>query len=269
MEKTVTVDEALNKGRLKLVYLPLVIIIGFIGAGLLLYKNQFIGEWVLFPSLILGVTCGWLAWSYFANKWKIWAYQNVRNIHELQRKAIEEKLVWRGGSWFEKTEFKSTEQKAKLKSLQQNFLEKDLYKDDINVPKETVIFYSKGILSFLLIISLGMISLGIYSIFEKEYFGSFLIFFGLYLTYEQIKKLRDNEPQIIINDKGIVLKDKKLISWNKIHDDRVFTRSSGKSSKTYLAFNNEMIEVDDLTIRLNQLENLLHVYRVRFENKNI
>lgn len=89
MREEITVNEALKKGRIKLIYLPISIIVGFIGLGLLFKENQFIGEWILLLSLIAGIVLAWLTWSYFVNDWKIWAYENVRNIHELQRKAVE------------------------------------------------------------------------------------------------------------------------------------------------------------------------------------
>ena len=92
--------------------------------------------------------------------------------------------------------------------------------------------------------------------------------FGLYLSYEQFKKLKDKSPQIVINDKGIKLKSEKLIYWNKIYNDRVYSQSNGKRSTSYLAFNDEKIEIDDLEIKFEKLENLLHIYRVRYEKNN-
>ncbi|MBF4518812.1 hypothetical protein IRZ71_20850 [Flavobacterium sp. ANB] len=268
MENTITVNEAISKGKIRLVHLPMIVIIGIIILGFILYYMKIVPGCSIPITFVLGFLCGWLTWSYFVNKWKIWAFENVRNVNELRRKAVDQKLIWENDSWFEKTEFKSLSQKIKLEELEKKFLENDVYKDDISIPKETLIFYSKNTLIFLLIISLGLISLGVYFLWEKEYFAIFISAFGFYMAYEQIKKLSDNDPQIIINDKGIQLKNKKLKSWSKIYNDRVFTRSSGKNSRNYLSFNNEMIEIDDLSIKFDELETLLHVYRVRFENNH-
>ncbi|MCP2029425.1 hypothetical protein L1276_004612 [Flavobacterium sp. HSC-32F16] len=268
MEKTITVNEAISKGKITLVYLPMLLIIGIIILGFVLFYMEIVPAWGIPIAFVIGFLCGWLAWSCFVNKWKIWAYQNVRNVHELKRKAIDQKLISGNGSWFEKTEFKSSEQKSKLQALEKKFLEKDLYRDNLSVPKETIIFYSKTMLVFLLILSFGMISAGIYLSLQKEYISLFILGVGLYLAYDQIKKLRDNGPQIIINDKGIQLKNDKLVSWGRIRNDRVFTKTSGRNSTNYLSFNDEMIDIDDLTIGFDELENLLHVYRVRFDNNN-
>lgn len=268
MQNLVTVEQALKKGRFKLVYLPMILTFGIIGLGFFLSGKYFFGGWIIPVSFLVGFIFGWLSWSYFVVEWKIWAYENVRNIHELQRKAVEEKLIWNTGSWFEKTEFKNYEQKQKLKQLEKKFLEKDSYKDDVSVPKETIIFYSRSAILFLIVIYLGISFLGIYFLLEKEYFGLLFLGFGLYLSYEQFKKIRDKSPQIVINDKGIKLKNENLTSWSRIYNDRVYVQSNGKKSTSYLAFNNEKIQIDDLSIRFEKLENLLHVYRVRFEKNN-
>lgn len=268
MVETVTVDQALSKGRLKLVYLPMIATFGCIGLGFVLKERQIFGGWVVPAGFLVGFPLGWLVWSYFVAEWKIWAYENVRNIHELQRKAVAEKLIWKSGSWFEKTEFKNYEQIQKLKHLEKKFLEKDIYKDDSSVPKETVIFYSRNTILFFMILFFGVSLLGVYFLIEKEYFGLLLLGFGLYFLYDQFKKLNDKSPQIIINDKGIILKNENLISWNTIYDDRVYSQSNGKSSTNYFAFNDETVSIEGLTIKFKELENLLHVYRVRYEKNN-
>ncbi|WP_281637544.1 hypothetical protein [Flavobacterium marginilacus] len=149
------------------------------------------------------------------------------------------------------------------------FSQKKIYKDDISVPKETIIYYSRNKVIFSLVNILGICALVIY-LLPKEYFG--LLFlglgYGLYLLYIQINKLRDKAPQIVINDKGIKLKNKNLVPWNKIYGDRIFCQTFGKSPTNYLVFNKEEIEIDDLTIKSNELEKLLHVYRVRYDNDN-
>lgn len=266
MKETITVQQALNKGAWQLKYLPMIVTFVCIGIGIYLFQANFFEGWIIPIGFVFGFALGWLTWSYFVNRWKIWAYENVRNIHELQRKAVEQKLIWQNGSWFEKTEFKNYQQKQKLKQLETKFLEKDIFKDDISVPKETVIYYSRITIIFLLIIYIALNFLGIYFLNKKEYLGLLFLGSGLYLTYHQIKKLRDKSPQISINSEGIKLKDEKLVKWKNIHNDRVFTESKGKYSTTYLAFNNEMIDIGELDIKNQELEKLLHVYRVRFEN---
>jgi uncharacterized membrane protein YciS (DUF1049 family) len=268
MDGSVTVEQALSKGRWQLKYLPMIVTFGCIIGCYFLVEYTFLEGYIILIGFVLGFSMGWLVWNYYVMKWKIWSYENVRNIHELQRKAVEEKLIWNSGSWFEKTEFKNYEQKQKLKQLEKKFLEKDVFRDDVSVPKETVIYYSRSTIVFLLVLYLGISVLGGYFLLEEDYFGLLFLGFGLYLSYNQIKKVSDKSPQIVINDKGIRLKNENLISWDKIYDDKVYNQSNGKSSTNYLAFNDEEISIDDLGISFSELEKLLHVYRVRYEKYN-
>lgn len=268
MEGSVTVEQALSIGRWQLKYLPMIATFGCIGLGFFLSLNGICGGWIYPVSFILGFALGWLVWSYFVVKWKIWAFENVRNINELKRKAVEQQLIWSSGSWLEKTEFKDYQQKQKLKQLEKKFLEKDIYRDDISVPKETVISNSRITIIFLLFLYLGISVLGGYIVMDEKYFGLLFLGFGLYLSYQQIIKVSDKSPQIVINDEGIRLKNENLISWNKIYNDRVYSESSGKGSNNYFVFNDEKIEIDELSIEFEKLENLLHVYRIRYEKNN-
>ncbi len=269
MRENVSVDEALKKGRMKLVYLPMVVTFGIIGLAFYIDTQHIQQGWVIPIGFLVGFVSGWLVWSYFVVEWKIWAYENVRNINELKRKAINEKLIWKDRSWLEKTEFKNYQQKQQLKHLEKKFLEKDIFHDDLSVPKETVIKYSKSDIILGFVICLGMIGVGIYFYIEDSgYLWLVFIVIGSFLSYQQIKKVIDKSPQIIINEKGIKLKDESLVTWNNIHEDQVYTRSSGKNSTNYLKFNNEQISISDLDVTFTEMENLLHVYRVRYEKNN-
>ncbi|MFB9077087.1 hypothetical protein ACFFLS_03405 [Flavobacterium procerum] len=269
MGKSVTVKEALRRGRIKLFYLPMTALFGTIILATVLSSLQLIPAWTIPVSIVVGFIASWLTWSYFVNQWKVWAFENVRNIHELQRKAIDQRLIWKSGSWFEKTEFQSPEQKQKLKSLEEKFLEDDIYNDDLRVPKETAIFYSKSKLFWSFIAVIAFICGGIYLITSNEYWGYFLAGLGVILGYFEITKTKKlNEPQIIISDKGIKIENKHFVPWNVIRNDHVYTKHGSNSSTTYLVFNNENIVVDELDTNADKLEHLLRVYRVRFENKN-
>jgi hypothetical protein len=267
MKNNVTVKQALQKGRIKLVFLPLAIILVCVLVSVYLKKVEMMDNWVVIVGGIIGFLLAWLAWSYLVVGWKIWAYENVRNVNELKRKAIEQNLIWKDGSWFGRTEIINYEQKQKLKQLEKKFLEKDVYKDDLNVPKETLVFYSKSNLAFELVISLFLIASGGYLYYSDKpiWLALIMIAIGGYSLYSWYKKINEKSPQIILNEQGITLKESGFFSWDDIDNDRVYTKSSGKTSTTCLAFNYEEVEIDGLDIDAEDVENLLHVYRVRFE----
>lgn len=271
MRENVTVQEAISKGKIKLVYLPLFLIVLFIGLGVYLKTIELIEDWMMVVFTVGGFLFAWLAWSYFVVEWKIWAFENVRNVHELKRKAIQNNLIWKDDSWFNKTEIINYEQKQKLKLLERKFLEKDVYQDDINVPKETRIFYSKLSLFFTIGLGLLFIISGIYLFESKDQIIIIILFCGLgsYFLISSLVKLSSNDPRITISSEGILLHKKELMRWNAIQKEMTEIRRSGKHVNHYLVFyyNNQHqeMQIDDLDTNNDKLEKLLQVYRVRFE----
>ena len=76
-------------------------------------------------------------------EWRIWAFENVRNVHDLKKRAIEEKLLWENGNWFEKTEIRSKQDKIDLERTFRKFEKEDQFREDYLLPKKTKIYYSR------------------------------------------------------------------------------------------------------------------------------
>ncbi len=117
MKTEISIDAAINRGHL-LVNLP--VFIAMFGIPSLFHMLDADKKMVLI-GLVSGFILGWLVWSCLITKWKIWAYENVANLDELKRKAIEEKLIWRDGHIFTKTEIRSRTDKIKLRALEKRF----------------------------------------------------------------------------------------------------------------------------------------------------
>jgi len=67
---------------------------------------------LLFCVLPLPPLLAWVWWSREISSWRIWVLRNVDDWRSLERAAIWTGLIWPRGSIFEKTEFKSSEQRA-------------------------------------------------------------------------------------------------------------------------------------------------------------
>ncbi|WP_256867389.1 hypothetical protein [Winogradskyella forsetii] len=115
MREQTTVDKAIKRGHL-IVNVPVFIaIIGCPALSLYLSKQNLIPGWGIGIAFFIGFVLAWFIWSFMITKWRIWAFDNVRNVHELKKRAIREKLIWNEGSIFEKTEIRRSEDKIKLK----------------------------------------------------------------------------------------------------------------------------------------------------------
>ena len=121
MKNEITVEKAISRGHL-IVNVPVFITIAGVPAlGFYLSNLNLIPKWGIAVSFFLGFSLAWLIWSFTITKWRIWAFSNVRNVHELKKKAIQEKLIWNDGSKFEKTEIKTSKDKKFLKEIAKKF----------------------------------------------------------------------------------------------------------------------------------------------------
>jgi len=273
MYETVTVNEAISRGRKMITYPVMIIIFGITGICFYLSSQKYIPEWGSLVGLFGGIVVAWIYWSVMITKWRLWAFDNVRNVHELQRKAVEAQLIWNDGSFWEKTEIRGQGDKDKWAALQDKLSAKDVYTEDITVPQETLIYYSRGAvyiqIGFMAIIA----AVGVYLIATHEYlWGTGLCLVGIYFIYSEYKKAADKRPQIILNEKGIETISAGFNKWNAISDDGVVIIRSGKSTTAYLQYNygegSEKLSIEELATNKQALENLLHTYRVRSEKRN-
>jgi hypothetical protein len=74
-------------------------------------------NWLLWV-LPLSLAAAWARWSLSVPRWRLWAYERVSSTSELREKAIAAGLVWPQGSFFERTELKSPEQRRRQEQLE-------------------------------------------------------------------------------------------------------------------------------------------------------
>jgi len=272
MFETVSVDDAIQKGSRMVVYPRLIL---FIGSLLIVFywgmSNNFSASFV-FLAIAAGLVVGWLYWSVASTKWKVWAYDNVRNVHELQKRAIKEGIIAKDGSFWDNTVIKTADDRQKLDSLQSKFDVPDIFMDDYQVPPETQIFYSKSKNLFGLIVGFLLLTGGtLIMILLKEFVGIFLLGAGLYLVYMEYRRVTNTDPQIILNAEGISTSSTPFHGWTDVWDEDVIVVSHGKSSTHNLVYSyqdgNENMDIGPLGVTHHELENLLRVYRGRCEEK--
>ncbi len=269
----VTVNEALKNGNATLNYGSGAIFFVFIGGGFVLanlYPN--LSAWMIVGGIVLGLLAAALYWCLQANKWKIWAYENVDNIHELKQRALDSKLMYADDSTWNKLTITSADDKRRLAALEERFKQKDVYTDDVTVSMETVIYFSKPASMFNMLIGVAMLGFAIYLLIGHSYVPcGFLGLFGAFMLYSGFKEYTNTKPQIILNANGIQTANTDLQDWKVITGERVYVESSGKSSTIYFTYDypggTEKVNIGDLTIEAEPLRNLLHVYRLRSEKR--
>lgn len=270
MNETVSVRQALAKGRLYLNFLPLITFLLCLFVPVYLHSGLGCPEvWIGYGfgiGLVSFVFIHWIAMP----KWRLWAVRNVRNVHELQRDAIQERL-W--PTLTGKLEYWSEADRSEWRSLQRKFHQPDIFRDDFSIPKKTLLYHSKvkaGIVLVFMLIALGC---GTMMILKEERTAHAWIIMGagLFLGIAEGRKYFDRKPQMAIGEDGIRTPDGVFFDWDDISGDEVEVHGFGKNQKIVLSFGHpqghESIRIDSYSPNFKKIRTLLKVYRARHDNR--
>lgn len=270
MNPEISVTEALLKGKRTVHYPAVVILLLLVILSIILSFQKSIPIWLPIVCLLLALILPFIYWLVMITKWKLWAFDNVRNLHELKRRAISEGLIGADGSIYEKFEIKSKEDKKKWSEILERFKNKNVFIDDFSIADETVIYFSKTQMYLYLAFGLIAIATGIYLYLIKNDWkkGIFLLGFGLYMAINNYYKLIKRWPQITISNLGLSTKSTDFYSWDEISDAKLLIEFTGKEKKHFLMYNHpkgsEKLSIKELGISYTELESLLVLYQGRF-----
>jgi hypothetical protein len=269
----VTVDKALTRGQLTVNIPVFFIMFGVMGLCFYLAILKLIPFYFAPTSILLGPVVAWIYWSFAITRWRIWAFSNVNDVHELKTLAISGQLIWPDGSFFERTEIRTNKERILINELEKRFKEpkkKKQFIDDPSIPPVTKIFYSKLNLIYELVLMTACLSFGVYLLVTKDswIFGTGLILVGAYFAIKDFKKLSTFEPQIILDNKGIEITGDNY-PWTEIQEFTATLETFGKNSNSYLILETSSgtvkINIDDYDTTFRQLRHILSIYKGRFD----
>lgn len=271
MNENVTVEEAISKAKK---YLDLPIKIFGIGLFLLLFLNIIYhknNSWIIFVGYFPVIIIIYLWQKYATTKWQFWAFENVRNVHELKKAAIQNEIIKPNKSIFEQSEKFEIKHKSKLDKLRKKFELEDVFNEDLSIPFETKIFYNKSKMFFFFSFNFIFFCFLIFvSLQENTIFIIALIFLILSIYY--LIRFLNYKPQIIINNKGISTKKTSFYNWKEIENEEVITDRQGRAVNYYLIYNhpngNEKLNIGNFNTNNRKLNKLLILYRGRYKKMN-
>lgn len=268
MSKSVTVDEAITRGHRMVNYPVMLIMVGTFSICFYLGVREILSWWIFPVGFLLAFSLAWLYWSIMITRWRLWAFENVRNVHQLKKRAVQENLIWPDGSIFEKTEIRSSKSQRKLSSLQKKLDHHDPFADDLRVPNETVVYYSKSKLYTEIAVYVCLVASGIYFLIDGSHiFVSIMSLLGLYGIYDGYKKIVNIKPQIVLNNDGIGTISTAFFAWTDIENEEIKISGSGNNTRFYLTYDypggSERLQIENLTLNHRELDKLLIVYRGR------
>jgi hypothetical protein len=277
MKKEITVDQAIIRGHI-MVNVPAMLVLFGCPVGAMYAVNQgHIPGWSIGVAFLAGVILAWLVWGFMITRWRIWAFAQVRNVHELKKRAIQDKLIWPEGSVFEKTEIRTQEDTRALKQLDKKFDRPDEYREEYSLPPKAEIFFSKSGTAIQLGVSVLVLGIGTYFMVKGEVnnliFGGIMLAIGVYHGVKATRKVVNRAPQITLDRHGITSAEFGFMNWSSIESEELVREGFGKSAKWFLMFFHEThqlikMNIDDLNVTPKAFENMLRTYRIRFEKEN-
>jgi len=271
MNKEITVDKAIREWRGLSVIIILVMGITWI-AGIAIFS--YFPLWLSLILFFSGVAIEWLLYFFAYNRWIIWAFTNVQNVHELRKRTEVEHIISANNKFYKKVE---TDEK--YKNIRLKFSQDVIFTDDKTISEETIIYFSKTLNIFYLVLYFFLLLFGLFMLFVPDtadststlrIFGGLFSLSAIFGISKETTKLKKGEPQLILSNKGIKSKT-TFHKWEEIEDERMHIYPGTKgSTKIYLTYRHprgkERIDVTDLSVK-EGLGKLLVLYRERSKLK--
>jgi hypothetical protein len=267
--ETVTIEEAIKRGKRRVSYPSLGILFTGLFAFLFLGGFHILSLWAVLTGSVLTALLSGLYWSFTVTKWRLWAFENVRNVHELKKRALQENIILPDDSFFA-IEIRSAVEKKKWNELQHKFRQKDVFNDDLDIHNETFIYYSKKKLLGEMALPAICIFTGIYFVTQPGLFywlGLSSLAAAIGWGYFIYRRFKNKAPQIILSNKGIQTATTGFYSWSEIKNEDIL-EEIGDGASYFLVYKhpkgNEKLSLDDLNIDWRSLSKLLITYRGRY-----
>lgn len=141
--------------------------------------------------------------------------------------------------------------------------------DEELIPFETKLYLSRRKGYFWIFIGLILVSISLISLVKLYFWSLILTIFGLYLCYLGLK-LFSKVPQLIINEKGIQIINSTFFEWENIQNEKIVKSHLKGVESQGLKFEYfdsvEGITISDLYYSKESIEDLLIIYRKRYQN---
>jgi len=275
---SITVDQAIKKGRWLLFWAPILILLG--GTALLACTFlYFIAGDKIWVNIICTIAIFTLPASlcmiyYFIMlpRWRIWAFSNVRNVHELKQRAILRQIYPKDGSFIWRLEIKKAEQKQQITELERRFDVADMFNDDPNIPSETTYCYSPILSFFYFLFSVASVTATVFFIINREWWLSIILLastiFLVRMSYQRY--MLNGQVLLKICDDGIATIDDGFFPWQEIENEQVFFVGAGQASYYGVSFEvygkKITISMKEITgLSTYKIDQVLRTYRGRYE----
>ncbi len=277
MKETTSIDNAIKKGH-RMITRPMLIIccatfVIFLSLNSFFEKHLITGLFFVILMLFSMVLFPFIYRGFVLPKWKNWAFKNVRNVHELKKRAIQEEILFAKQNILTKIEFPTKKDNSEWKLIELKFNQEDIFIDVPSIPQKTIIYYSKkkNIGAFIIMVICIWISIAVIMASQSDVATIILALFffgiGAYFGFDFFRYYLNSKPQIILTKEGIKTVSTKFEKWNNIKNEEVVSERKSKKPSFYLTYQHsngiEKLKINRLTTNQAKLEKLMQIYRGR------
>lgn len=229
-----------------------------------------------FYFIFLGVIGGLVLSFYFSTRylytWQIWAFQNVRNVHELKSKAERCGLI---PHWESRFFLPSAHERMALQNLDTRFSKPDEVPDESQTLAVHDIYYSKNYNLIQLIwwsfSFIGSAWLSIAMISQKEvefptiayYFCGGFCIMSLLLAIENLIQFRTTQPVISFSEEGIRIKRFVFIK-SEVKDLEFINNGKAMQVRFHVTKIPYEVDLNDLEVNSDTLADLAETFVKRW-----
>lgn len=172
---------------------------------------------------VLFIIIGWVFINIAIQKWRLWAFSNVKRVQLLKKIASEDGFISK--KLFSKLEYSSQRYKTEWRNLQYRLENKDEIQEDVSTPESIVI--KKRIFNILtftyLIVVPVMLLMGVSLLpytFDLLLVIPYVIVVLLY-DIKRVKKVFDRNVSLKVDDEHIIVDNDRIYKWNTIENENV------------------------------------------------
>ncbi|MFZ1692574.1 MAG: hypothetical protein WAT74_05165, partial [Flavobacteriales bacterium] len=214
-------------------------------------------------------------WAISITRWRIWSFQHVRNIHELLEAAESEGLIEPSGDWLERLEIRTRAQRECLRQLETRIAEPDSPADDISVPHESIIRYSKQKLTGGLLLAIALCCYLAYHYSNSGFDTITVAIVGAFVVYYAwfgVRRCFRNTVVLRVDSNAIVVKEVKRIPWDHLVRASVIQEKASDDTRNLLKIEHDQttteIDLEGVDITTEKLRHALKVHRYRWEQRH-
>lgn len=264
-----TAKKAVSIGQIVVNAPVMAILIGYFLIGTRIFEAMELSFWWFFPSVAAAFFIAGAYWSIAAPRWLAWAYQKVTDKKELTERAIEGKLIWEEGNFFEKTMLMTPKDKAIIEQANHEIAHGKTLSEPLE--KSMTLYIHKRIFWAAFAFQIGLVVIAIGCIVSGLFpFDTFLFFLGIALAglfvptwfmkvpmmenkeafLTIVKRYFSKEIQLKINEEGISVKSIRtgLIEWKALRHFNIIPTFFGRVDKLLLSYSDEKGEILNLEI---------------------